>query len=152
MCLFWFQLFRVPNLVMELYLNYDCNVYSTNVFEELCKLLSKVRKKFGVFCKVKRVKSRSRTLQLASAVFLIQTMEKLCLNTRFVSWNYNETVPLSIAKTRSELWRQNVQTKEALLEKKACVSISREFFSSSKNNSTDNWGTVTIQLLQNTAY
>lgn len=35
------QLFRVPNLVMELYLNYDCNVYSTNVFEELCKLLSK---------------------------------------------------------------------------------------------------------------
>lgn len=35
------QLFRVPNLVMELYLNYDCDVYSTNVFEELCKLLSK---------------------------------------------------------------------------------------------------------------
>ena len=27
---------------MELYLNYDCDVYSTNVFEELCKLLSKV--------------------------------------------------------------------------------------------------------------
>ena len=37
-----FQLFRVPNLVMELYLNYDCDIYSTNVFEELCKLLSKV--------------------------------------------------------------------------------------------------------------
>lgn len=35
------QLFRVPNLVMELYLNYDCDIYSTNVFEELCKLLSK---------------------------------------------------------------------------------------------------------------
>lgn len=27
---------------MELYLNYDCDIYSTNVFEELCKLLSKV--------------------------------------------------------------------------------------------------------------
>ena len=39
-----FQLFRVPNLVMELYLNYDCDIYSTNVFEELCKLLSKVGK------------------------------------------------------------------------------------------------------------
>ena len=39
---FSFQLFRVPNLVMELYLNYDCDIYSTNVFEELCKLLSKV--------------------------------------------------------------------------------------------------------------
>ena len=81
MCLFWFQLFRVPNLVMELYLNYDCNVYSTNVFEELCKLLSKVRKKAGIFCKVKNVKSQSRTLKLANVVFLIQTMEKLCLHT-----------------------------------------------------------------------
>ena len=39
---FSLQLFRVPNLVMELYLNYDCDIYSTNVFEELCKLLSKV--------------------------------------------------------------------------------------------------------------
>ena len=39
---FFLQLFRVPNLVMELYLNYDCDIYSTNVFEELCKLLSKV--------------------------------------------------------------------------------------------------------------
>jgi len=47
---------------MELYLNYDCNVYSTNVFEELCKLLSKVREKAGSFCKVKSVKSQSRTL------------------------------------------------------------------------------------------
>ncbi|XP_048590620.1 Golgi-specific brefeldin A-resistance guanine nucleotide exchange factor 1 isoform X2 [Nematostella vectensis] len=35
------QLFRVPNLVTELYLNYDCDLYSANVFEELCKLLSK---------------------------------------------------------------------------------------------------------------
>ena len=40
---FGFQLFRVPNLVTELYLNYDCDLYCTNVFEELCKLLSKVR-------------------------------------------------------------------------------------------------------------
>ena len=40
--IFSLQLFRVPNLVMELYLNYDCDIYSTNVFEELCKLLSKV--------------------------------------------------------------------------------------------------------------
>ena len=39
---FSLQLFHVPNLVMELYLNYDCDIYSTNVFEELCKLLSKV--------------------------------------------------------------------------------------------------------------
>lgn len=45
----FFQLFRVPNLVMELYLNYDCDIYSTNVFEELCKLLSKVGIKKHLF-------------------------------------------------------------------------------------------------------
>lgn len=73
MCVFWFQLFRVPNLVMELYLNYDCDVYSTNVFEELCKLLSKVRKKAGI----KSVKSQSRSLKFASFVFVIQTMDTL---------------------------------------------------------------------------
>lgn len=34
---------------MELYLNYDCDIYSTNVFEELCKLLSKVGIKKHLF-------------------------------------------------------------------------------------------------------
>ncbi|KAM3959628.1 LOW QUALITY PROTEIN: sec7 domain-containing protein garz [Aphomia sociella] len=35
------QLFRIPGLCAELYLNYDCDVYCMNVFEELTKLLSK---------------------------------------------------------------------------------------------------------------
>lgn len=35
------QLFRIPGFCTELYLNYDCDVYSMNVFEELTKLLSK---------------------------------------------------------------------------------------------------------------
>ncbi|KAJ0174841.1 hypothetical protein K1T71_009949 [Dendrolimus kikuchii] len=35
------QLFRIPGLCTELYLNYDCDVYSMNIFEELTKLLSK---------------------------------------------------------------------------------------------------------------
>ena len=37
------QLLRVPGLVTELYLNYDCDLYCTNLFEDLMKLLSKVR-------------------------------------------------------------------------------------------------------------
>lgn len=40
--LFLFQLFHVPNLVSELYVNYDCDIYCINLFEELCKALSKV--------------------------------------------------------------------------------------------------------------
>ncbi|XP_038222593.1 Golgi-specific brefeldin A-resistance guanine nucleotide exchange factor 1 [Zerene cesonia] len=35
------QMFRIPGLCTELYLNFDCDVYCTNVFEELTKLLSK---------------------------------------------------------------------------------------------------------------
>lgn len=33
------QLWRIPGLVTELYLNYDCDLYSSNLFEELTKLL-----------------------------------------------------------------------------------------------------------------
>lgn len=36
------QLWRIPGLPAELYLNYDCGLYSTNLYEELMKLLSKV--------------------------------------------------------------------------------------------------------------
>lgn len=35
------QMFRIPGLCAELYLNYDCDVYCLNIFEELTKLLSK---------------------------------------------------------------------------------------------------------------
>ncbi|XP_015907017.1 Golgi-specific brefeldin A-resistance guanine nucleotide exchange factor 1 isoform X3 [Parasteatoda tepidariorum] len=35
------QLWRIPGLVTELYINYDCDTYCSNVFEELTKMLSK---------------------------------------------------------------------------------------------------------------
>ena len=35
------QLLHIPGLSAELYLNYDCDLYSTNLFEELTKMLSK---------------------------------------------------------------------------------------------------------------
>ncbi len=35
------QLLRIPGLPAELYLNYDCDIYSANLFEELTKMLSK---------------------------------------------------------------------------------------------------------------
>ena len=40
------QLLRIPGLVTELYLNYDCDLYSSNLFEDLMKLLSKVSEMF----------------------------------------------------------------------------------------------------------
>lgn len=38
------QLWRVPGLVTELYLNYDCDLYCPNLFENIAKMLSKVVK------------------------------------------------------------------------------------------------------------
>ena len=35
------QFLRIPGLPAELYLNYDCDLYSSNLFEDLTKLLSK---------------------------------------------------------------------------------------------------------------
>ncbi|XP_045523665.1 Golgi-specific brefeldin A-resistance guanine nucleotide exchange factor 1 isoform X1 [Pieris brassicae] len=35
------QIFRIPGLCTEMYLNFDCDVYCMNVFEEMTKLLSK---------------------------------------------------------------------------------------------------------------
>ena len=37
------QLLRIPGFVTELYINYDCDLYCSCLFEELMKLLSKVR-------------------------------------------------------------------------------------------------------------
>ena len=38
------QMCRIPGLIAEMYVNYDCDLYCSNLFEELMKLLSKVRK------------------------------------------------------------------------------------------------------------
>ncbi|CAL1527993.1 unnamed protein product [Lymnaea stagnalis] len=35
------QMWRVPGLVTELYLNYDCDLYCSNLFDDMTKLLSK---------------------------------------------------------------------------------------------------------------
>lgn len=35
------QLWRIPGFVTELYLNYDCDMYCTNLYEDLTKLLAK---------------------------------------------------------------------------------------------------------------
>lgn len=37
------QLWRIPSFVTELYINYDSDFYCSNLFEDLTKLLSKVK-------------------------------------------------------------------------------------------------------------
>lgn len=42
------QLWRIPSFVTELYINYDCDFYCSNLFEDLTKLLSKVNSPYGI--------------------------------------------------------------------------------------------------------
>lgn len=37
------QLWKIPGLVTELYLNYDCGLYCSDLYDDITKLLSKVR-------------------------------------------------------------------------------------------------------------
>lgn len=46
------QLWRIPSFVTELYINYDCDYYCANLFEELTKLLSKVLNPQGLSCRL----------------------------------------------------------------------------------------------------
>jgi brefeldin A-resistance guanine nucleotide exchange factor 1 len=44
---FLVQILRIPGFAIEIYLNYDCSLNSTNLFEDLTKLLSKVNNFFN---------------------------------------------------------------------------------------------------------
>jgi len=54
------QLWRIPSFVTELYINYDCDYYCANLFEELTKLLSKV---FTEGCRPRRGRGQRRGAQ-----------------------------------------------------------------------------------------
>ena len=43
---YFLQMLRIPGFAVEIYLNYDCSLHCSNLFENLTKLLSKVRKNF----------------------------------------------------------------------------------------------------------
>ena len=43
------QMLRIPGFPIELYLNYDCSLNCSNLFEDLTKLLSKVFEKKNFF-------------------------------------------------------------------------------------------------------
>ena len=45
------QMLRIPGLPVELYLNYDCSLSCSNLFEDLTKLLSKVTLKKPLYKK-----------------------------------------------------------------------------------------------------
>lgn len=51
------QLWRIPSFVTELYINYDCDFYCSNLFEDLTKLLSKVTSYYGITLSILMIKN-----------------------------------------------------------------------------------------------
>lgn len=66
------QLWKIPGYVSELYLNYDCDIYCTNLYEELTKLLAKnvMSATSGVY--------HTHLLSLDALLTVINNIEKEC--------------------------------------------------------------------------
>lgn len=72
------RLWRIPGLPAELYLNYDCGLYSTNLYKELMKLLSKVY----FFSKYNTIISLNSNFALNTILLL----ERLHINGQYVQY------------------------------------------------------------------
>lgn len=65
------QLWRIPGLVTELYINYDCDLYCSNLYEDLTKMLSKNAFPLSGLYSV-------HVLSLDALLAVIQTIETHC--------------------------------------------------------------------------
>lgn len=87
------QLWRIPGLVTELYLNYDCDLYCSNIFEDLAKLLSKntfpVSGLFSI-----------HLLSLDALLTVIESIERNCHN-RMQSEHQDSSASVSVTKSET---------------------------------------------------
>lgn len=67
------RLWRIPGLPAELYLNYDCGLYSTNLYEELMKMFSK-----NVSITITTSMYSMQLISLDAIIMLIAGMEIRC--------------------------------------------------------------------------
>ncbi|KAK3910453.1 Golgi-specific brefeldin A-resistance guanine nucleotide exchange factor 1 [Frankliniella fusca] len=87
------QLWRISGLVTELYLNYDCDLYCSNVFEDLAKLLSKntfpVSELFSI-----------HLLSLDALLTVIESIERNC-HSRMQSENQESAIPFIVPRSEA---------------------------------------------------
>ncbi|XP_025837202.1 Golgi-specific brefeldin A-resistance guanine nucleotide exchange factor 1-like isoform X2 [Agrilus planipennis] len=114
------QLWRIPGFVTELYVNYDCSMYCSNLFEDLTKLLAK-----NAFPTVSGV-YHTHLLSLDTLLTVIENIENHCIEATKLKFERNnclnhneevETLPsdiLEITTSRQKI-SKNVPTKEELM-------------------------------------
>nr|CAB3248501.1 golgi-specific brefeldin A-resistance guanine nucleotide exchange factor 1 [Phallusia mammillata] len=83
------QLWHIPGLVTELYLNYDCDFYCSNVFEDLSKLLSKnAFPVSGLYT--------THLLSLDALLTVVKSIEQRCNQRETVTTQVDEQVVIEI--------------------------------------------------------
>lgn len=105
------HLWRIPGYVSELYLNYDCDIYCTNLYEELTKLLGKnvMSATNGVY--------HTHMLSLDALLTVIENIEQQCIGDR------DKTKPSQIDKD-SSIEMYEIETFDNLIEKSSRMKLS----------------------------
>lgn len=75
------QLWRIPNFITELYINYDCNLYCSDLFENLIKLFSKT-----TLSAINSIYS-IHILSLDAIITVIESIEKNCIASKIAGCN-----------------------------------------------------------------
>lgn len=121
------QLWRIPGLVTELYLNYDCNMYCTNLYEDLTKLLAK-----NAFSATSGV-YHTHMLSLDALLTVIESIEQHCIEkceiadegVKSVESSENiESIANFIGKTTRQKISDNVPSKDELTARKNIKKVS----------------------------
>mgnify|MGYP005984448801 FL=1 len=122
------QLWRIPGLVTELYLNYDCNMYCTNLYEDLTKLLAK-----NAFSATSGV-YHTHMLSLDALLTVIESIEQHCRegktepSTEAPKLDENnetiESINNFIGKSTRQKVSEHVPSKEELMARKSIKKVS----------------------------
>ncbi|KAJ8926524.1 hypothetical protein NQ314_021126 [Rhamnusium bicolor] len=120
------QLWRIPGFVSELYLNYDCDMYCTNLYEELTKLLAK-----NAFSATSGV-YHTHLLSLDALLTVIEGIEMHCCDGKNENKPFNvnndtlsvnngtiENINNFIGKSSRVKLSENVPSKEELAARKS---------------------------------
>lgn len=115
------QLWRIPGLVTELYLNYDCDMYCTNLYEDLTKLLAK-----NAFSATSGV-YHTHLLSLDALLLVIEGIERNCESSRDELNNGDVEVKVNgeivDSRNRSKI-SENLPPKHVLLSRKYIKKVS----------------------------
>lgn len=83
------QFLRIPSFSAELYINYDCNLYCTNLLEELVKLLSKNS------LSATQAIYTIHQISLDGLLTIVGDIERHCVIAKADAYKSDQTVPLS---------------------------------------------------------